>query len=382
MVREERRWLPDIEKLQSLAILLVVFGHSRYGVVEENPGWYIVVHYYVYTFHMPLFAAVSGFLFIHGGMLKGEVSWRRLLVAKSRRLLAPYFVIISVVYLARVALTHLYPQVMHLQHDLSWLTWIKTYMDPDYSPLNYYWFLIALYWLFALFAKPMFAIVRSRNIPLIVVATVLCLLPYQRFITSDTFHFRSAFLSAIISDKFYFHSALLLAIYFWSGCLFHLIKDRVDRWNPFLALGVSATIWLILAYWSLGGGELGGFRKTALMLATFSGMMMAYSFIQVYVRGKWRFLAPIEGYSYSIYLLSWFGHRAAETAVTLALGLQGFYVLCPLSFFLATACPILVAKFVEQRLPALGFLVGASPVRSKKEGAQHGGKDGAHGPRR
>ncbi|MCE5268381.1 MAG: acyltransferase [Planctomycetaceae bacterium] len=348
MPQKKQRWLPDIEHLQSLAILLVVFGHSRYGTPENDPSWFLVVREFISSFHMPLFAAASGVLFMHGSMAKGHLNWRRLVTSKSRRLLIPYFTIISAVYFLRLILIKLHPEVVHLHHDLSWSSWLKVYVDPDCSPLNFYWFIVALFWIFALFGKPMFEIVRRKNIPLIVLGTVACLLLK---------HF------PIGSRMFYLQNAFGLAIYFWAGCVFYLIKDRVDRLNPLLMLGIIVPIWLAVTQLSRGDYHLGQVSKEVTVLAGITGMLMAYFFVQIYVRRDWRFLEPIDGYSYSIYLLSWFGHRAAEVAVTLTLGLSGFYVLCPLSFLLATAGPILATKLVENRMPALRLLVGVAPAR-------------------
>lgn len=49
--------------LQGWAMLWVVIGHSTVGVPGEGPGWENALYHIAYSFHMPLFMLVSGWLF-------------------------------------------------------------------------------------------------------------------------------------------------------------------------------------------------------------------------------------------------------------------------------------------------------------------------------
>lgn len=44
-------------------MLWVVIGHSFLGVFEEGPVWENALCNFAYSFHMPLFMLVSGWLF-------------------------------------------------------------------------------------------------------------------------------------------------------------------------------------------------------------------------------------------------------------------------------------------------------------------------------
>lgn len=48
-----------IDIMQGLAMTLVVLGHHLFAF---SPDWYKYFHFYLYTFHMPLFIFISGFL--------------------------------------------------------------------------------------------------------------------------------------------------------------------------------------------------------------------------------------------------------------------------------------------------------------------------------
>ena len=70
---EQKRHIEWIDSLKGLAIILVVLGHNTGG---ENDAYH-----FFYTFHMPLFFLISGFLFSMKPPLEYlERSFRHLMV--------------------------------------------------------------------------------------------------------------------------------------------------------------------------------------------------------------------------------------------------------------------------------------------------------------
>lgn len=72
----------DIAK--AICIILVVMGHY---VPDNSPAWYVLVHDVIYTFHMPLFMFVSGYVYI---ATKKRSTYGDFLLKKVRRLMVPY----------------------------------------------------------------------------------------------------------------------------------------------------------------------------------------------------------------------------------------------------------------------------------------------------
>lgn len=70
---------------KGIGIVLVVIGHFK---PPESPLWWAEIHHCIYTFHMPLFFVLSGFLYSHGKYPYGE-----LVLSKTRRLIYPFFAI-------------------------------------------------------------------------------------------------------------------------------------------------------------------------------------------------------------------------------------------------------------------------------------------------
>ena len=86
--------------LNTFAIIMVCIGHS-FTAVESYYG-----HKWIYSFHMPLFMFISGYLLNYATMHKQqEISDISLLgkqgyiVKRAIRLLVPYFIISSITYI-------------------------------------------------------------------------------------------------------------------------------------------------------------------------------------------------------------------------------------------------------------------------------------------
>ena len=46
---------------QAICLILVVIGHY---MPDNSPAWYVMFNRLIYTFHMPLFMFVSGYVYI------------------------------------------------------------------------------------------------------------------------------------------------------------------------------------------------------------------------------------------------------------------------------------------------------------------------------
>jgi len=74
----------SINSLKGLGILAVVYAHNYNGIISE----------YIYTFHMPLFFFISGFLEI-----STKYEFNEYLSKKFKRLIIPYFIYATVLFL-------------------------------------------------------------------------------------------------------------------------------------------------------------------------------------------------------------------------------------------------------------------------------------------
>lgn len=83
----EKRRLNYVDITKGIAIFLVVLGHTYRGNIVQN---------WLYSFHMPLFFFISGWLYKEKNFEQGFFAFA---LKKSRRLLVPYFVFLVLNFL-------------------------------------------------------------------------------------------------------------------------------------------------------------------------------------------------------------------------------------------------------------------------------------------
>jgi fucose 4-O-acetylase-like acetyltransferase len=143
--------------LQGAGILLVVIGHAegllpaeRDALVKVDAAYaaFIGIVQWIYSFHMPLFFAMSGFLLHRATLRKGArayPSWNEFVASKAERLLLPYVVISSVAYPIKVLLSRfaLRP-IQFTLHD-----YVQNLVFPWENTIVFFWFLSTLWLMFA-----------------------------------------------------------------------------------------------------------------------------------------------------------------------------------------------------------------------------------------
>ncbi|MDE6247381.1 MAG: acyltransferase [Muribaculaceae bacterium] len=154
MVNKRIEWL---DLLKVLAMILVIIGHSsyttimtKYGGVEHTPtsGFNPVFSginkfvAFIYTFHMPLFMAISGALFSLG--FNKIESIKDLAKAKGIRLLIPFIVTATVVAIPIKLLSGYWDNSAHAVSDIL----VGQYLLFGNSHL---WYVVSLFWIFLTF---------------------------------------------------------------------------------------------------------------------------------------------------------------------------------------------------------------------------------------
>ncbi|MBE5876945.1 MAG: hypothetical protein E7290_08690 [Lachnospiraceae bacterium] len=142
MKNEKRELLPDV--LRGFAILLVVLGHciqegsgARYSA--ESLYFYDKLYQWIYSFHMPLFMMVSGYL-SWNSVKRAQTKRDRWQLLKRRAvaLLAPIF-LWTLVDCVRTMIIHAINGMEQPQNLIFW------YVN---RALNNLWFLWAVFWCF------------------------------------------------------------------------------------------------------------------------------------------------------------------------------------------------------------------------------------------
>ena len=134
---------PWIDVLYTIGITLVIFGHSHpsdWSVFSGTIFEKLII--FIYTFHMPLFFFIAGFLFMNSNAI-GKNGYGKWIKEKCIRLLTPY-VVLSV-----IALIPKY----YLEHH-AFIT-IKAFVEaiciPRIGVWGHFWFIPVLLLCYAIF---------------------------------------------------------------------------------------------------------------------------------------------------------------------------------------------------------------------------------------
>ncbi len=119
-----------------IGILLVVAGHS--GADERFAS--TALFRWIYAFHMPLFFALSGYLFRYGGGTR-RIAAGTFVRRRARRLLVPLAVWTTLVFIPKGLLS----AYAMRPSELSWAAYLHAFLYPADNPIRPYWFLEVLF---------------------------------------------------------------------------------------------------------------------------------------------------------------------------------------------------------------------------------------------
>ena len=149
-----------ISFLQVFGILLVVIGHSFYGASKDN---FIIT--WIYSFHMPLFMFISGYLFAYTMKLKGKslytMSWEecgKFIVKKIRRLMIPYVAISSLAFFPKALMSTFASRPV----EVSFSGYLEMLAYPWDNVIIFFWFLPTLFLIFCITVFGAYSLRRLR----------------------------------------------------------------------------------------------------------------------------------------------------------------------------------------------------------------------------
>lgn len=107
---EKKKKIEWLAVLQGFSMLLVVIGHVSLTSIPGDPSTPIAtgIERTIYSFHMPLFIFISGWLFYYTCIRK-EKSYKDVLIAKLKRLGIPFVAFTLMATILKSA----FPTLMH-----------------------------------------------------------------------------------------------------------------------------------------------------------------------------------------------------------------------------------------------------------------------------
>lgn len=317
---------------KALGIILVVVGHFTSTVYM--PTYYVEMKELIFSFHMPLFMMLSGFLFqLSLNKKSGDISLIPFLKKKFLRLMIPYFFISALIALLNFILGH-YISVKRVVDGRYLLEILYTNVGGS---AVFLWF---MYTLFVVFLISAFCMRIKGGITILgILSIVLYFVPLPEFF----------YLS-------YVHSFL---IYFWGGMILFLLTDR-DKIHLSFRYTFVAMCLLGIAYSGREWFTAEYAKRLLNLLCGLSGSYLVICVAYAFRQGGNKWLLSLGKYSASIYLL----HMAGVYAVRIVYERIGAFT--PLTYGVALLMavlagliiPVLLTKYVIHKNKSLTFLMG------------------------
>ena len=294
--KSQSSFIKFIAYLQVIGIILVVFGHSFHEYPDNSHGTSLLIYRLCYSFRMPLFMFVSGFLMMHTEFMKDKVpSVRRFGLVKVKRLLIPYFTLTLLTYFPRASMSGLADESI----ELSASGLLQSLYVTDMLPIPYFWFLQAS---FLLLISTYIVIYLCRRLRFPDSITMAVLIAIAICLECIDWNGR---------EVFGYRQAISYSVFFISGIAYCRYSSLVDRWLPldsFTALGISFAVWL--ATFLIWEGT------AYVMAASFFGIAMCIAGAKLLVKHHVTALDHLIGANYIIFLLSWYLNVATQQVLS------------------------------------------------------------------
>lgn len=291
------KYLKYISYLQVIGIVLVVAGHSVHLYPDGIHGSGTLFYKAVYSFHMPLFAFISGFLMIYTSRLTSE-SRRRpwpFVAGKLRRLILPFVTLTAVTFVPRAMMSGMADNVI----EINARSFLLSFVQPNYLPIPFFWYLQASFVMLTV-AYCILYFGHRIGIKVKVLVTTM-------FVVMFVFAVRPVSVTSVFS----LGMAVELGFYFMLGAMYSVFADDVDRYIPW------TRTWFAVAAVLLWGVTLVLFERTkGMILCAVAGIMMCTSLARILEARQWRFLDHLTGANYLIFLLSWYCNIASQQVLS------------------------------------------------------------------
>ena len=306
--------------LQGWAMLWVVIGHSSLGVAGDGPAWDNALYRFAYSFHMPLFMLVSGWLFYLTRLISNKAngggkiwSYSEIVKDKSIRLLLPGLVFSIVAFALKIA----FPGEMTRKVGFNMNDITHAFLYPYDNPFREFWFIATLFWFFLL--TPLWKMALKIEWTKWSLLTVLAIVHF--------WHPSTEFLCIGRASSY--------AIWFYLGLLISAI-GVVDK---YLANQMWLTLIVGIAIYVLG-------VFTHPFVTTIGGITLSFGFALIADKYIPKLFCDFRNYTYQIFLMGILAQMFIKImyryiSVPYVIG----YCICIIA---GLYVPVLVSKVVEK----------------------------------
>lgn len=311
---EKLKWLSI---LQGWSMLLVVVGHVVLtdDMFDENYPLSSYLYCLIYSFHMPLFIFISGWL-LNYTCIKKNKPYIKMIKSKTKRLLIPFYTFTIITIVIKILLSSF------IKRPIDSEELINTFIFYSSNPLKALWFIIVLF--IMLLGYPIYIwMIKSKLREIMMLLIAICLF----FYFPDNIHI------------FFFNKFKYLYFFFLAGIIVsnHQI---IERMNLFSITICSICLFIFFNIFN---------AKTNIIAISFinniSGILFSVCTCMYIEKFRPSFFSSFRDYTYQIYLISMFPQMALRV-IYMQFDLKSFYIIMfILSIILGLYLPTFISKF-------------------------------------
>lgn len=313
-----------ISFLQTFGIILVVLGHTG-----NNNKPIPFLSKWIYSFHMPLFIFISGYLLRFTAKEKiGDIKFGSFIIKKLKRLIIPYFVISSLAYIPKYLLGRFALRPL----ELSLKDYILNMLYPWDNSIIFFWFLPTIF-LIMLLTIGLYKILKNQTKIILGLSLIINL------ISSEFLDIRFLNINGVLNYLIFF----ILGIYYVEN------EKKIDEVleNKNIAILILTLVILILNTIITVPNI-----KIIYISIAIAGIVFSKSLSKIYLDLNFKFLEHLKGKSFSIYLLSWFPQVFIRILCYQILNLS-MVIVIPISLLFGIYVPVIANIFIQKFIEKL-----------------------------
>ena len=276
-----------ISYMQNIGIMLVVLGHSFHEYPDGIHGKSTLLYQLIYSFHMPLFIFISGFLLNLSIIRRKTVQpVSDFLLKKVKRLIIPFVTLTLVTFIPRSFMSGIADDEI----QLTWKMLFASLTDVNHLIIPYFWFIQSI---FTLLLIGFFLLLLKEKIGMkdtlfyVLVVAIFGFLPL--FFTLET-------------SFFSLNNSCANAIFFFSGMTYARYCKPVDsfiKWSSPMMLILLFSFWVVSFFMFKDSGWM-------IIVCSMFGIAMTISLSRILENRHIAILDHLNGAYYIIFLLSWY----------------------------------------------------------------------------
>ncbi len=329
LVQKKPRLL-DIDSLTGIAIILVVIGHLEATEYLHIAGmeWYGFTKKFIYSFHMPLFIFLSGFIWSYTtNNIRSINNFLDYIKKKFLRLAPSYFLFALIVFISKL----IFSKYFFVNNSVNNINdFFIIFYNPAKGFAGYLWYIYVLfeYYLFV----PLILLLLNNKIIIALIISIplsyVSITSYFEIINFNNYLF--FFLLGIFIEK---HNDFYINI--------------IDSWKYYFI-----TIFIILCVSWI-------FIPINKFIMGISSIPALHSFVRTFYNTK-SLLSIIGYYSFSIYLIHMLvlGLLKAISFKYLYITYSNFYIFAFFGTIAGVWLPIIIKKNIINNIPIVGRHIG------------------------